>query len=73
MQMAAKNTYDQTSKAERKRVDGIKTPRPKWFNCKELAFGAQCTTVNLPLDYDKPRGATVSRRQTSRSALEPCS
>ncbi|RBM00658.1 peptidase S33 family protein [Glutamicibacter soli] len=59
MQMAAKNTYDQTSKAERKRVDGIKTPRPKWFNCKELAFGAQCTTVNLPLDYDKPRGATT--------------
>lgn len=56
---ATKNAHDKTSKAERKRVDGVKTPKPKWFNCSRLATGAQCATVTLPLDYDQPRGATT--------------
>lgn len=59
VQMAKKSTHDTTSKAERKRVDGVKTPKPKWFNCSPLAPGAQCATVKLPLDYDNPRGATT--------------
>ena len=59
VQMAVKSTHDKTSNAERKRVDGVKTPRPKWFNCPQLATGAQCTSVQLPLDYDNPRGATT--------------
>lgn len=57
VQMPKKTTHDQTSKAERKRVDGVKTPQPKWFNCSPLAPGSQCTTVKLPLDYDNPHGA----------------
>ncbi|GAA5228798.1 alpha/beta hydrolase [Paeniglutamicibacter antarcticus] len=57
VQMAKKPTHDTTSKAERKRVDGVKTPKAKWFNCSPLAAGAQCSTVKLPLDYDNPRGA----------------
>lgn len=48
---------DKTSKAERKRVDGVKTPKPQWFNCTPFAPGAQCASVALPLDYDNPRGA----------------
>lgn len=50
-------TLDKTSKTERKRVDGVKTPKPQWFNCTPLAPGAQCASVELPLDYDNPRGA----------------
>ncbi|EMQ99726.1 alpha/beta hydrolase [Paeniglutamicibacter gangotriensis] len=57
VQTAKKSTHNTTSKAERKRVDGFKTPTPKWFNCSPLAPGAQCATVKLPLDYDNPRGA----------------
>ena len=57
MQTAKTPTHDKTSKAERIRVDGVKTPKPKWFNCSPLAAGAQCATVKLPLDYDNPAGA----------------
>ncbi|MFY9678523.1 alpha/beta hydrolase [Glutamicibacter protophormiae] len=56
-QTTAQSTHDKTGAAERQRVDGVATPRPKWFNCAQLAAGAQCTSVKLPLDYDNPRGA----------------
>ncbi|NKG22014.1 alpha/beta hydrolase [Paeniglutamicibacter sp. ANT13_2] len=57
VQAAKKTTHDTTSKAESKRVDGFKTPKPQWFNCTPFAPGAQCASVELPLDYDKPSGA----------------
>jgi pimeloyl-ACP methyl ester carboxylesterase len=57
VQATKKTTPDKTSKTERKRVDGVKTPKPQWFNCTPLAPGAQCASVELPLDYDNPRGA----------------
>ncbi|GEA87882.1 alpha/beta hydrolase [Cellulomonas cellasea] len=46
---------------EAQRVDRVPTPTPSWFDCSP-AFGEgnECTTVELPLDYDEPRGATTS-------------
>jgi pimeloyl-ACP methyl ester carboxylesterase len=52
---------DRTSAKEAARVDRVKTPRLAWFDCS-LIFGtpgAQCSTADLPLDYDKPEGATT--------------
>ncbi|MEV6342299.1 alpha/beta hydrolase [Actinoplanes sp. NPDC051851] len=43
-----------TSKAERKRVDSVPTPKLGWYKCYDIA---ECATVKLPLDYDKPKGA----------------
>ncbi len=45
-----------TSAKERKRVDSVKTPKLGWYKCYETA---ECATVRLPLDYDKPKGATT--------------
>jgi pimeloyl-ACP methyl ester carboxylesterase len=47
---------DRTSSVERNRVDGIRTPKLGWYRC----FGtAECATLRLPLDYDKPTGAST--------------
>ncbi|MDN5763064.1 MAG: alpha/beta hydrolase [Microlunatus sp.] len=32
-------------------------PRIEWFDCSVVTPRAQCGTVKLPLDYDRPRGA----------------
>jgi len=48
-----------TSPAEARRVDRVKTPRPNWFTCEPFAPNAECATVPLPLDYDKPSGPTT--------------
>jgi pimeloyl-ACP methyl ester carboxylesterase len=54
--VALTTVADRTTSAERKRVDGVRTPKIGWYRC----FGsAECATVKLPLDYDKPAGATT--------------
>jgi pimeloyl-ACP methyl ester carboxylesterase len=45
-----------TSATEKRRVDRIATPRLRWYQCYDWA---QCATVRLPLDYDRPHGATT--------------
>ncbi|MGL5817007.1 MAG: alpha/beta hydrolase [Phycicoccus sp.] len=50
---------DRTSPAEAARVDRVPTPRPDWFSCDPFAAGAECATVPLPLDYDRPDGPTT--------------
>ncbi len=51
---------DVTSKAEAKRVDRVRKPKPDTFDCTDV-FGikSECGTVKLPLDYDKPKGSTT--------------
>ncbi|MBB2924913.1 alpha/beta hydrolase [Cellulomonas cellasea] len=46
---------------EAQRVDRVPTPTPRWFDCSP-AFGEgnECTTVDLPLDYDQPKGPTTA-------------
>ena len=60
---------DRTSKAEARRVDAVPTPQLGWYDCYS---GAQCATVQLPLDYDQPNGAktevSLLRRQASDTA-----
>ncbi|GAA2698045.1 hydrolase [Actinoplanes palleronii] len=51
---AVQATPAKTSKAERKRVDSVPTPKLGWYKCYGIA---ECATVKLPLDYDKPKGA----------------
>ncbi|TDC80723.1 alpha/beta hydrolase [Micromonospora sp. KC606] len=49
-------TPDRTSPTEAKRVDRVPTPKLDWYAC----YGyAECATVDLPLDYDQPKGATT--------------
>ncbi|GIJ14265.1 alpha/beta hydrolase [Micromonospora gifhornensis] len=45
-----------TSIKESLRVDRVPTPRMNWAECDE---GAECATVDLPLDYDDPKGPTT--------------
>jgi pimeloyl-ACP methyl ester carboxylesterase len=46
-----------TGATEARRVDRVKTPKIKWYPC----YGwAQCATVKVPRDYDRPAGATTS-------------
>src|SRR3954471_8453887 len=45
-----------TSAAEKRSVDRVKTPTLRWYKCYTWA---QCATVRLPLDYDRPNGATT--------------
>lgn len=47
---------DRTSAREAKRVDSVPTPELDWYPCYDHA---ECATVNLPLDYDQPKGAKV--------------
>ncbi|TDC41996.1 alpha/beta hydrolase [Micromonospora sp. KC213] len=49
-------TSDRTSPAEAKRVDRVPTPKLDWYACYDYA---ECATVDLPLDYDQPKGATT--------------
>src|SRR3954452_3357554 len=45
-----------TSKLEKRRSKGVKTPKLSWYSC----YGdAKCATVKVPLDYDKPNGKMV--------------
>jgi pimeloyl-ACP methyl ester carboxylesterase len=46
-----------TSATEARRVDRVRTAKINWYKC----YGwAQCATVKVPLDYDRPKGATTS-------------
>lgn len=46
---------------EARRVDRVPTPVPTWFDCSSVfGPGNECATVDLPLDYDEPTGATTS-------------
>ena len=54
--VAAPAGYHGTNPAESRRVDRVPTPKLGWYKCYDYA---ECATVRLPLDYDKPRGATI--------------
>jgi pimeloyl-ACP methyl ester carboxylesterase len=45
-----------TSKVEKRRSKAVKTPKLSWYTCYGFA---KCTTVKVPLDYDKPKGTKV--------------
>ncbi len=45
--------------AEARKTDRVPTPRPEWFDCSSIFGAGECATVDLPLDYDTPRGATT--------------
>ncbi|MFI7523689.1 alpha/beta hydrolase [Micromonospora globbae] len=47
---------DRTSPQEARRVDRVPTPDLDWYACYDYA---ECATVRLPLDYDRPHGATT--------------
>ena len=46
-----------TSALERRRVDSVATPKLGWYSCYSWA---QCATVKVPLDYDRPHGKQVT-------------
>jgi pimeloyl-ACP methyl ester carboxylesterase len=45
-----------TSAVEANRVDRVKAPTISWYKCYSWA---QCATVKVPLDYDRPKGPTT--------------
>jgi pimeloyl-ACP methyl ester carboxylesterase len=61
-------TYDQTSLTEAKRVDSVPTPKLGWYKCYDYA---QCATVKLPMDYDKPKGAKTEIALLRVKATDP--
>lgn len=42
---------------DEKWVDAVRTPTLDWYSC--YGGSAQCATVDVPLDYDKPKGPTT--------------
>jgi len=63
---------DRTSPYEAARVDRVPAPDPQWFDCSSaFADRAQCGTVQLPLDYDQPRGATTEVALLKIPATDP--
>ncbi len=63
---------DFTKRTESQRVDRFPTPTPDTFDCTEV-FGlpSECGTVDLPLDYDKPKGATTEVAYLRVKATNP--
>jgi pimeloyl-ACP methyl ester carboxylesterase len=57
---AAAPASDRTSAVEAQRVDRVPVPRFDWWGCSVFSPGAQCASVNLPLDYDQPKGAQTT-------------
>jgi pimeloyl-ACP methyl ester carboxylesterase len=39
-----------------RKTDAVPTPKLGWYACYEIA---ECATVDLPLDYDQPRGTQI--------------
>jgi len=59
---------DRTSAVEARRVDSVPTPRLGWYPC----YGnAECATVRLPLDYDRPTGPTTELAVLRVKAADP--
>ncbi len=59
------------STVETRKVDRVKTPRPRWFTCESFAPDAECASVPLPLDYDKPTGAKTTVAVLRLPARDP--
>ncbi|HEX8630074.1 MAG TPA: alpha/beta hydrolase [Catenuloplanes sp.] len=53
---AAAKPFHRTSPIEARRVDQVPTPELGWYKCFDYA---ECATVELPLDYDDPRGPST--------------
>jgi pimeloyl-ACP methyl ester carboxylesterase len=61
-----------TSSTEARRVDRVPAPRLAWRRCGDFFTpGAQCTTAELPLDYDDPDGATTTVALLKLPAQDP--
>lgn len=59
---------DTTSPIEKKRVDSVPTPKLGWYACFRIA---ECATLRLPLDYDKPKGTTTEIAVLRLKARDP--
>ncbi|MCH1865089.1 alpha/beta fold hydrolase [Nocardioides sp. CFH 31398] len=60
------------ARAAAKGVGQARTPRIRWRDCR--GFGgprARCATVQVPLDYDRPRGATTPLAVLKWRARQP--
>jgi pimeloyl-ACP methyl ester carboxylesterase len=57
-----------SAKAEAAKMDAIKTPKLDWFKCLQTA---ECATVKVPRDYDKPKGAKVELALLRVKAKDP--
>jgi pimeloyl-ACP methyl ester carboxylesterase len=57
---------------EQRRLDRIATPQLDWGACGAgVPAGFQCATVEVPTDYDRPRGATTTVALTRLPASDP--
>lgn len=65
---SAQTGHATTSALEQRRVDRVPTPSLSWQDCGN---GFDCTSVDLPRDYDRPKGATTSIALTRLPAGDP--
>jgi pimeloyl-ACP methyl ester carboxylesterase len=52
-------------------VRGVAVPELAWRSCGQEAPGFECVTARVPLDYDRPRGATITLALTRLPATSP--
>jgi pimeloyl-ACP methyl ester carboxylesterase len=50
---------------------GAAVPRLAWTACGDEAPGFECATAQVPLDYDRPRGARITLALTRLPASDP--
>ena len=50
---------------------GAAVPELAWRSCGQEAPGFECATARVPLDYDRPRGATITLALTRLPATSP--
>ena len=64
--------YDRTSPAEARRVDRVRLAPIAFGACDGAPAGpAQCASVRVPLDYDRPDGATITLPVVRVRATDP--
>jgi pimeloyl-ACP methyl ester carboxylesterase len=52
-------------------VRGVAVPELAWRSCGQEAPGFECVTARVPLDYHRPRGATITLALTRLPATSP--
>ncbi|WP_068398816.1 alpha/beta hydrolase [Kribbia dieselivorans] len=55
--VAATSSATTTKVSENTKLNRVRTPKLRWFNCYN---DVKCATVKAPLDYDRPTGATTT-------------
>ncbi|MEO8180142.1 MAG: alpha/beta hydrolase [Deltaproteobacteria bacterium] len=60
-----------TSSLALDRQEGTRVPKLRWALCGEESPGVECASAEVPLDYDRPQGATINLALARVPAADP--